>query len=429
MNARRLTFLLLALVLGSGALLGALAALRSRATPERVIGEAVLATLAGIASCPALAEEAMKFEPVSEESVRAMERRSGHSAPPAPAPPAAPARPSERLGSIVRIGSDIRIAKDEVVEGDVVALGGDVTVEGHVKGTVTATGGSVHLASTAKIDGDVACLGGELTEDPGAWIGGQRVTAARGGHRRIEGPELPHEGHKWVGRIAAVFGSLVWMLLWLGIAWVVTWFAPTRTAVAVETVRREPGMSLGIGFLSILLLVPSMIAMVLVVAILCITIIGIPLAIATLLGYFALLIVAWGWGFVVGAIPVGQRLLAQLRREEPSTLTREAVFGVLAILGLWFASRVFRVVPFFGWFGALVGILAIVGASLVALSGTGALIRSKFGQGPGGRWWPLRPARPSTLSAPPAPGPVSPPGTEPLAPPPEPPPATAPPIG
>src|SRR5262249_26922127 len=160
-------------------LIGAMFAMSGRwgrctARPASTLASAMAAVMPAVH-----AEDRMKFEPVPEESARAVEKgREG--TPPTPPSPPSTRTGMERSGSIVRIGSDIHIGADETVEGDVIALGGDVRIDGHVKGTVTSTGGDVTLGPTSKVDGDVACLGGELIEEPGSWVGGQRVTAAHG---------------------------------------------------------------------------------------------------------------------------------------------------------------------------------------------------------------------------------------------------------
>src|SRR5439155_681171 len=88
-------------------------------------------------------------------------------------------------GNITRLGSDIYIAPGQVVVGDVVALGGDVTVAGHVEGDVASMGGDVYLKSSARVDGDVVCMGGKLNEEPGASVGGQRVSGLGGRRARL----------------------------------------------------------------------------------------------------------------------------------------------------------------------------------------------------------------------------------------------------
>ena len=82
----------------------------------------------------------------------------------------------------------------------------------------------------------------------------------------------------------------------------------------------------------------------------------------------------------------------------------------LLLTGLKVVAEVFHFVPLFGWFGTMLWILAFLVTIVATLMGAGALLRTKFGQGPQGRWWPLFPAR---TSVPPAPQSVEPPPSAP----------------
>jgi hypothetical protein len=398
--------------------------------------------LGGLGLCSGVAEaqETMKFEPVPPESVEAMERqrsvhRLGGHPPDAPTPPDAahpvppvpPVLPEiSHAGDVVRIGSDIHIEKGQEVEGDVFALRGDIRVDGHVKGNVAATGGNVYLGSTARVDGDVMCIGGQLEEEDGSRVGGQRVTALRGERRddirRMVRQKIRHEIHD-VGKLGF---AVSWLLVSLLLAWGIAKFAPVRTGVAVATVKGEPGLSLLLGLGMVLLLVPSVVALALVSAILCITIIGIPLGIGVWVVYAGLLVVLFLWGFVVGVVPLGERLGRRLGKS--GDLMLAAVYGALLLTGLRVVAEMFHFVPLFGWFGTLLWILVFLVSIVATLMGAGALLRTKFGQGPHGRWWPLFTPQPPAPSAPqgvepPFSSPPPPPASPPSAPPGEPSPA------
>ena len=338
----------------------------ARATAAR-IGQ-VAGALAGLGPRNASAgQEVLKFKPVSPESASELEsQRSGRperSSDEEPAPGAAPLPPEPprpevagRTGDIMRIGSDVHVERDQVVAGDLMAIGGDVTVDGHVEGDLVALGGDVDLHSTARVDGDVVCMGGQLREDPGAAVGGKRVTGAglrsmRGFHGRAAREALRHmEGGAEAGavrRSGHVAASLVWLFVLLGVAWGFAALAPGRTGAAAEVLERAPALSLGLAALVCALIVPSLIALCLVVAILCITIIGIPIAIAALFGYFVFLGLLWVWGYAVAMQVAGGWVLRRSRRPvdaampgsapPPHSLERRAVVGVLLLSGAGFA--------------------------------------------------------------------------------------------
>ena len=389
----------------------------------------------------AWAQQTMQFRPVPPESVSLLERRSERHAakPAAPAAPAAPdsleppepPEPSAPVdvrssSDMVRIGSNIHVLPGQTVHGDVTTLGGDVVVEGHVEGDVASTGGDVYLKTGARVDGDVACIGGQLHEAPGVMVGGRRVT--------MSGPRGIRYAIPFLGVMGASFkavAALVNLLIVMALTWLVVKLAPARTRAALDTLRAEPGMSFGLGLLVWALLIPSVIALALVVALLCITIIGIPLAAAVGLAYCVFLLLLAIWGYVVGGAALGERLVRSLHRPDGSLL-QAALWGVGCIGVLHAAGHLFGFLPLLGIMGGMVLAVAWVAQCVIGTMGMGALLRSEFGAGGYKRyaqWWPMRPAPGSGLGW--APGIVRPPeaadaaGTAP--PPPPPPPAPSPP--
>ncbi|HET7225570.1 MAG TPA: hypothetical protein VFK69_07610, partial [Candidatus Eisenbacteria bacterium] len=315
----------------------------------------------------------------------------------APAPPATPTPRAVGFhpGDITKIGSDIHVAEDEVVEGDVVALGGSITVDGHVKGAVVSVGGDVSLSSTARVDGDVGSVGGELHEEPGDFVGGQRFTAARhrGGQLRSH---IPIAALTLAERIVNFISNIIKQLILIALAWLVARFAAGRTAAAVETLRREPAASAGIGALVWALLIPSVIALALVMAILCITLIGIPLALAALVGYVAFFIVFPVWGLVVGAAAFGYRVAAQRGQPVP-TLERAAVLGMVVVAAVSVAGALLRLIGFLPpvhGLGTFLHLVATAFSVVLATLGGGAWLRSEFATGAFGRWWAGRRSMP-----------------------------------
>ncbi len=299
-----------------------------------------------------------------------------------PVVPRVPAQPRSTTGEIVRLGSDITVEAGQEVQGDVVSVGGDVRVEGRVTGSVTAMGGDVSLGADARVDGDVVCMGGTLHEEPGATVGGQRVTAA---------PKWPG-GKLFLPMIAAVgtgfevASQLMKMLLWIGVAWLIVKLAPGRTQEALDTIRREAGMSFIIGLALWAMIIPSMIALALVIALLCITIIGIPLAAAVAVGYVAFFVVAAVWGTVVGFTLLGGELHQRIKGSS-ATIVRAAIWGVVAVVGLRVVGSVFHVLPIFGFVGGLVKFVAAAMTVLLATLGAGSLVRSEYLRRTVQDWW------------------------------------------
>jgi hypothetical protein len=416
----------------------------------------------------AWAQDVLEFKPIPAESAAALERRraarraardaerarteapappSEPSAPGLLAEPGAPSPPSEptrvelsRSGNIMRVGNDITIEEDQTVVGDVLAVGGDVIVIGHVEGDVVSMGGDIKLESTARVDGDVVCMGGNLHEEDGAVVGGQRVTAAGGRdlvRRRIEdrGDEANHSGRR-------LAGSMIFALITLGLAWAFASIAPGRTGAAVEMVKREPGASTLVGFLSMLLAGPLFLVIIILGALLCITIIGIPLAIAAWCVYGLLCALTWIWGYVVGVTVVGE---AVAMRRAPaavpaapgaglaaptagSSLVRSALIGVAIFSGTLVFARMLKFIPGFGGLGTLIAVLTWIATGVFTMVGAGALVRGEWQSGsllrrfrrqpppppaaatvPPAQWYPSA-APPAPPPAAPEPPPASPAG-------------------
>jgi len=344
----------------------------------------------------------------AEESPAPAEAPAAAEAPPAPEAPPVPERVT-RTGDMTRVGNDIHVEQDEVVHGDITAIRGDITVDGSVHGSVVSFAGDIYLNETARVDGDVVCVGGELHEEPGAYVSGERVTALGGRgeslRRRLQASPLRHE-RNWGWRGLGLFWGLLRLVVILGLTLFVAWLFQSRIAVGVETLKRQPGLSLGVGALVHALFIPSLVALALVMALLCITIVGIPLALAALFGYLLFFLVFNVFGLVVGASVIGERI-ASRRGLSALPTWQSAVLGVLVVGALWFAGRILEImgVVGLGALGKLVIVLTVLAAVVVGTMGGGAWLKWEFSDGLFGRWrgrWEGRSAA-RTAAVPPAP--------------------------
>ena len=370
-------------------------------------------------------ERTMRFRPVPAESTEVLDRGStiritrtsrGETSgvaievPPVPQPPDVdvpePREPRVRstTGDIVRFGSNIKVDEDQVVEGDVVSFGGDVEVHGHVTGNVSAMGGDLTLHSTARVDGDVVCMGGSLREEDGSRVRGQRVTAPRTPGSKLLFPMLAV-----VGTGVQILMHGVTLLFVLGFAWLFVKLAPERTRAALDTIEQEPGPSFVIGLLLWALIIPSVIALALVIALLCITIIGIPLAVAVVLGYVAFFMIAALWGSIVGYGVLGSRLYPRFRTGLP-TLMQGVLWGAIALHGMRIAAELLHIVPVFGFVGGILTFMHFVIAIGLGTLGAGALVRGEYRRRSIQNWWArMRPAGSGPNDMPPQSPPPPPP--------------------
>ena len=389
---------------------------------------ALLLAIPGGSAPWAATERSMRFRPVAPESASSFERttmapsdsaragRRGHAVPAPivvppigietpemPEPPEPPEPPSGRTssGDVVRFGSDITVRAGQTIDGDVVSFRGDIEVMGHVTGNVSAIGGGdVTLGPAARVDGDVVCIGGTLNEEPGSSVGGQRVT----------GPSTPGRGHFFpridvAGTGYKITMDVAWLLVLLLIAWLFAILAPARTQRAMEQISSEPGASFIVGVLLWLLIVPSAIALGLVMAVLVITVIGIPLAVGVALAYCVFFALAAVWGMIVGYGVLGQRLYARFKPGTP-TLLQSLIWGSVALSALSIASHLFRAVPVFGFVGGLLTFVYFVMLSALITLGAGAIVRGEYQRRSLQNWWSrMRPAGAARNDMPPPPPP------------------------
>lgn len=372
-------------------------------------------------------ERRMRFRPVPAESVAAIEARDEAAAAAREAAKAADGthgvvdvsvdvsdatdstdtavedEPESRstTGEIMRFGSDVTVRARQVVTGDVVSFGGDADIRGTVRGDVVVMGGDVKLREGAIVEGDVVCMGGTLTEHPGSVVKGQRVTAPRSPGAKLFFPMLA-----LVGTGVQLVLNVIGLLFAVGLAWLVAKLAPQRTQAALDQVDTAAGASFLTGLAVWALLIPSVVALALVIALLCITIIGIPLAAVVALAYVLFLAVSALWGAVVGFALLG-RLLHLRIKAAAAPLATAVVWGAIAVHGAAIVADLFDIVPMFGFVGVILKVVHYVTLAVLVTIGAGALIRSEYRRRWLQEWWQrIRPARPND----PVPPPSAPPG-------------------
>lgn len=232
--------------------------------------DGTMITIAGVAKTPA---------PVAPVSA------SASAVPAIPAtPPVATIRGEDRM---VR-GGDLVVAADETVH-DVTIFGGSVSISGtatgnvtvlggsahvkkgaHVVGSATAVGGSIDVDDGAQIDGDVGVVGGSLNRHKGAKIGGaihKNDDIRIGEASSSSGRSILREVSDATTRAAMlfVFGAVLFALA-----------GNRMNTLRVEAASR-PMRAFALGIVGGLLGL-------IVIAIMAITVIGIPVAVVLVLG-------------------------------------------------------------------------------------------------------------------------------------------------
>lgn len=195
------------------------------------------------------------------------------------------------------------VGPDQVVK-DVFVLG-SVVIEGTVTGSVAVFGGTAQFRKGARVREDVVAFGGSLDIEDGVEIGGD-VAALFGTLKRGAAPSescvacVDEEEDLWADVLEAFFGNLASAsIAWLLGAGLIA-LVPRRVEVLLAEIERRPFRNLGFGVLGALGLLVT-------VATLAITLVGIPLAIVLVVSS----LVASYLGLCVLPLAAGRRLAGE----------------------------------------------------------------------------------------------------------------------
>jgi hypothetical protein len=269
----------------------------------------------------------------------------------------------EEVYDAVAIGGPLTVRG--TVRGDAVALGGPVSIESGavVEGEIVAVGGPVHVAEGARVAGDITAVGGSVDVDPDATVEGQQVGVGGSLGGLISGlvqsltdaSEAPASVFHALAHVVHAVALIVVTLLVLA-------FLPERVERVRGFLTARPGASVLGGLAIAVGLVP-------VIALLCISIVGIPLVPVFLMAVAALL----AMGITAAATWLGDRLPVLKGRKSPFVAL---LLGVVVLV--------------------LVALVPIVGSLAVAaltFAAGGAALFSRFGE-------PERTAPPSPAAGP-----------------------------
>ncbi len=227
----------------------------------------------------------------------------------------------------------------EVVAGDIEISGyvgpggvdvkfGEVTVSGVVEGPVTVEFGAVKVIDDGIIQGNVTVKQGEFSrvEDSGR-------------AREIMRERRRGRGMNWLSDVARPFMAFIGLMTLIGLAAMILIIATLfrNTIQKGSTLMQTENLAWNLlwGGVAVLMFVPLFV-------VLCVTIIGIPLALLLLFLYP----VAWMFGLILLADHLGDWILTHLIKSQSNFLVG-TIFGII-VLGISMA------VPLFG------GILTIV---------------------------------------------------------------------
>lgn len=239
------------------------------------------------------------------------------------------------IGSAAAISGDAALAGGSVtvegsIKGDLRAAGGQVRIDGPVAGDASIAAGTLELGPDARIDGKLVFRGEELRRDPAAQVTGG--VEHRQGRTRLHARTTAERFTR----------GWIWSAGLMVLAALIAAALPGASHRMAQELRERPWITPILGFVA---LTSIPIAAVLLM----ITIIGIPVALLALVGYAALILLAYAWVAVV----VGGMLLDRVRPETAALTAWRAGAAMLAMLALAVLVRT----PFVGH---LVGLVALV---------------------------------------------------------------------
>src|SRR6266545_4703539 len=234
----------------------------------------------------------------------------------------------------VVFGQSLTIGADETVD-KAVAIGGSITVAGHVRYDAVAIGGSVTLLPGASVGGDSVAIGGAVSVAEGATLEGDNVslggaipTTVGSMTRWVVGRPHMHSMFHFASRLTRAVLLLIIALL-IAVA-----FPGTLTRIGVYLVNR-PGLSALAGVTILLGFVPLCV-------LLAVTVIGIPLIPVAVM----LLVALFLFGFTVSAAWLGERMPVSQEHQTPvkSAARGGAILVVAISAGATLLSRFGRTV-------------------------------------------------------------------------------------
>jgi hypothetical protein len=246
---------------------------------------------------------------------------------------------------------------DGRVKKSVVAIGGTVTISGTVEESVVGIGATITLKPSAVIKKDVVAFGGRLIREPGSSVGNDTVFFDLSS---LVPRFMRHGGARGFFSLSIVPLLLIFKLitafLWLLMALLVAGIFPRQTAVASTQVRRSFWPVFGTGILGFIIFI----GLVIVSALLCLILIGIPILLFVLVAALALRV----FGQVALFHFFGESVARSLGNKQPSVLGA-------SLLG-WVVVSLIGFIPVIGLLFSLVVSILAFGTSIMTKFGTTA---------------------------------------------------------
>ncbi|HEX2190304.1 MAG TPA: polymer-forming cytoskeletal protein [Longimicrobiaceae bacterium] len=288
------------------------------------------------------------------------------------------------------ITGDHVVPRGETVDGDMVVVGGDLRVEGEVRGDAIVTEGDLVMEDGGRVLGDAVVTGGTLVNHGGRILGEMR-TIGLAEHPEVirvapRAPRPPrqaaHFERSWFGDVveglAGVFSTLAFGLVLAGMGAALVFYGLPYLRTVSDTVRRHTGRSAAVGLAASFLVVPAFILMVVALAV---SIIGIPVLLVAVPLYPLAVLAAFGFGLLAVAHVVGEYTAEQRGGFDFHYRNAYAYvfFGIGLLLAPHLAGHMIGMVGFLGWVGTLLQVVGGLVLWAAATLGMGAVILTRAG--------------------------------------------------
>jgi hypothetical protein len=314
-------------------------------------------------------------------------------APEAPAAPQAPEPPANQ-GRVFT--GDQTVAAGESVDG-LVVVGGDLRVQGEVRGDAVVVNGDLFLSETGMVLGDAVVTGGELVNEGGRVRGemrtvdadepgGQGVSVAPRGAVQTEARSTrraPRDGF-WFDPIrrgmAGIISTLALGLVLAGVGAAVVFYARPYLETVSDTVRGATVRAGLTGLAASFLAIPAFVVLIVALAV---SIIGIPFLLIAVPLYPVAIFAAGMFGLLSVSHAIGERTAEQSRdaldlRYRNSYAYLFTGLGMLLLPHL--AAHLISMTGFLGFIGTLLRVITWLAIWVAATVGFGAVILSRAGR-------------------------------------------------
>nr|MEE4268618.1 polymer-forming cytoskeletal protein [Candidatus Krumholzibacteria bacterium] len=271
-------------------------------------------------------------------------------------------------GNVVKVWDRLQVTEREDVRGHVVVVFGDAEVSGRVDGNVVVVFGDLFLTETAEVTGEVVAVGGRLDQDPDADVH-DVVVVDPWRSLGSDGPEglfEPGPMNFLLGQ-----GEFLAMLLFAVLAYSLAPGKRLERSLEVLSSRPMPSLAAGLAGsfgLHILALV--------VMAILVLTVIGIPVALLVAVALVVLGVLSVG----LSALAIGRRLCRQFSGNCGATWISVAL-GLLVLHSVAFLGQLLGIWPAFAGLSRVLVVLGFAVKLAAYFFGLGALLLARLGAG------------------------------------------------